>query len=356
MTKTILIAGGAGFVGSNLSYQLKLKYPDWVIISLDNLKRRGSELNIPYLKSIGVEFIHGDIRNKEDLIFEKQIDFIIDAAAEPSVLAGMGDSPDYLINTNLNGTINLLSLATKHNSKFIFLSTSRIYPIKALENISYNEEDTRFVPNENQSVSGCSQYGISEQFPLFGARSFYGTTKLASELMIQEYEEFSKLKAVINRCGVIAGPRQMGKVDQGVVVLWMARHFWKNKLSYIGYNGSGKQVRDVMHILDLFDLVDYQISNFDYVAGKIYNAGGGNSVSFSLKELTSLCQEITGNKIQIDEVRNNRIGDIPIYITDHRYITEDTGWKPQRDIKKILTDIYEWLKKDEQQLKNILAI
>ena len=356
ITKTILIAGGAGFVGSNLSYQLKYKYPDWDVISLDNLKRRGSELNIPYLRSVGVEFIHGDIRNKEDLIFDKQIDYIIDAAAEPSVLAGMDNSPDYLINTNLNGTINLLSLAAKHKSKFLFLSTSRIYPIKALENILYEEKEMRFVPNEHQSVTGCSQYGISEQFPLSGARSFYGTTKLASELMIQEYEEFSELKAVINRCGVIAGPRQMGKVDQGVVVLWMARHFWGGKLSYIGYNGSGKQVRDVMHILDLFDLVDYQINNFDRVAGKIYNVGGGSDVSFSLKELTSYCQEITGNRIQIDKVQENRIGDIPIYITDHRYVTEDTGWKPQRNVKTILTDIHEWLIKDEQQLKNILTI
>ena len=356
MSKTILIAGGAGFVGSNISFQLKSKYPDWEIIAIDNLKRRGSELNLPNLKSIGVDFVHGDIRNKEDLIFEKRIDFIIDAAAEPSVLAGMGDSPDYLINTNLNGTINLLSLAVKHKSKFIFLSTSRIYPIKALENIIYEEEETRFVPTENQPFTGCSEHGISELFPLSGARSFYGTTKLASELMIQEYEEFSKLNAVINRCGVIAGPRQMGKIDQGVVVLWMARHFWGGKLSYIGYNGSGKQVRDVIHILDLFDLIDYEINNFNHVAGKVYNVGGGNEVSFSLKELTSYCREITGNNIQIDEVPENRIGDIPLYITDHRYVTKDTGWKPQRDVKTILTDIYDWLKKDEQQLKNILAI
>ena len=355
MSKTILIAGGAGFVGSNLSYQLKLKYSDWDILSLDNLKRRGSELNIPYLKSIGIEFIHGDIRNKEDLVFDKQIDFIIDAAAEPSVLAGMDNSPDYLIHTNLNGTINLLNLAAKHQSKFIFLSTSRIYPIKALENISYSEEDTRFVPSKNQVVPGCSQYGISEQFPLSGARSFYGTTKLASELMIHEYEEFNRLQAVINRCGVIAGPRQMGKVDQGVVVLWMARHLWKGKLSYIGYNGSGKQVRDVMHVLDLFDLVDYELNNFEQVKGKIYNVGGGNEVSFSLQELTSYCREITGNEIRIDGISENRVGDIPIYITDHRYVTADIGWQPKRNVQTILSDIYEWLRKDEQNLKNIIV-
>jgi CDP-paratose 2-epimerase len=354
MSKTVLIAGGAGFVGSNLAYQLKHKYPHWDIISLDNLKRRGSELNIPYLKSVEVEFVHGDIRNKEDLLFDKPIDYIIDAAAEPSVLAGMDGAPDYLINTNLNGTINLLSLATKHQAGFIFLSTSRIYPIKTLENILYEENDTRFVPIENQTIAGCSRYGISENFPLSGSRSFYGTTKLASELILQEFEAFNGLKAVINRCGVIAGPRQMGKVDQGVVVLWMARHFWKGKLSYIGYNGSGKQVRDVMHVLDLFDLVDYELNNFNRVSGKIYNVGGGNEISFSLQELTACCSEITGNKIQIDRISQNRVGDIPLYITDHRYITEDTGWKPNRSLETILNDIYEWLKENEQQLKHIL--
>lgn len=355
MRKSILIAGGAGFVGSNLSFQLKNKYPELKVIALDNLKRRGSELNIPFLKSAGVEFIHGDIRNKEDLYFDESIDYVIDAAAEPSVLAGLNGTPDYLINTNLNGTINLLSLAAKHHSKFIFLSTSRIYPIASLEKLAYTETETRFELSDNQTIQGCSKSGIAEDFPLLGARSFYGTTKLASELIIQEYEAFNGLQAVINRCGVIAGPRQMGKVDQGVVVLWLARHFWKKDLSYIGYNGLGKQVRDVMHILDLFDLVDFEINNFNKVAGKTFNVGGGVDVSFSLQELTKQCAEITGNKVNIEKVLENRTGDIPIYISDHSKVTKELGWTPKRDLKNILSDIYEWLQKDEKQLKNILA-
>ncbi|MDR0419166.1 MAG: NAD-dependent epimerase/dehydratase family protein [Prevotellaceae bacterium] len=355
MRKSVLIAGGAGFVGFNLSSQLKNKYPELKVIALDNLKRRGSELNIPFLKSAGVEFIHGDIRNKEDLQFDDSIDYVIDAAAEPSVLAGLNGIPDYLINTNLNGTINLLSLATKHHSKFIFLSTSRVYPICSLEQLSYTETETRFELSDNQAISGCSKGGIAEDFPLLGARSFYGTTKLASELIIQEYEAFNGLQAVINRCGVIAGPRQMGKVDQGVVVLWMARHFWKKDLSYIGYNGSGKQVRDVMHILDLFDLVDFEINNFNKVVGKTFNVGGGIDVSFSLQELTKQCAEITGNRVNIEKVLENRVGDIPIYISDHNKVTKELGWIPKRDLKNILFDIYEWLQKDEKQLKNILA-
>jgi CDP-paratose 2-epimerase len=292
----------------------------------------------------------------EDLRFDEKIDFIIDAAAEPSVLAGLNETPDYLIHTNLNGTIHLLGLAKKHNAGFIFLSTSRIYPIKQLEKLNYREAESRFEMEETQPVTGCSKDGIAETFPLPGARSFYGTTKLASELVLQEYEAFYGLKAVINRCGVIAGPRQMGKVDQGVVVLWMARHFWQKELSYIGYNGSGKQVRDVVHILDLFDLIDYELTHFEKAAGKIYNVGGGREVSFSLKELTILCTEITGNKTPVKSVLTNRAGDIPIYLTDHSLVTGETGWLPKRNLQVILTDIYEWLKKDEKQLKNILAV
>ncbi|MDR1974128.1 MAG: NAD-dependent epimerase/dehydratase family protein [Bacteroidales bacterium] len=343
---TILIAGGAGFVGSNLAVLLKTKYPQITVIALDNLMRRGSELNLSALKEAGVEFIHGDIRNKEDLQFDEKIDIIIDAAAEPSVLAGLNGSPDYLINTNLNGTINLLSVANHHKAKFIFLSTSRIYPIAAIENIPYHETETRF---EWDSFAG-----IDENFTLKGARSFYGTTKLAGELILQEYETFSGLKAVINRCGVIAGPRQMGKVDQGVVVLWMARHFWKKSLSYIGYGGQGKQVRDCMHILDLFDLIDFEINNFEKVSGKVYNVGGGEKVSFSLLELTLLCEKIMGNKIEISSVKETRSGDLPIYITDNSFVAKEIGWTPKRDVETILTDIYEWIKTDEKKLQSIL--
>jgi CDP-paratose 2-epimerase len=353
---TLLIAGGAGFVGSNLALQIKNKYPDFNVIALDNLKRRGSELNIPCLRAAKVEFIHGDIRNKEDLVFDNPPDFIIDAAAEPSVFAGLYDAPDYLINTNLNGTINLLNLATKHHSKFIFLSTSRIYPIVPLTQLPYTETPSRF-ELLGIALRGKEELhpGIAENFPLDGARSFYGATKLASELLLKEYEAFCRLQAVVNRCGVIAGPRQMGKVDQGVVTLWMAKHFWKDKLSYIGYGGSGKQVRDVMHILDLFDLIDYQINNFDTIAGKTYNVGGGREISFSLCELTQLCEEITGNKISIAHLPQTRAGDVPIYITDHRLVTYETGWQPKRNLHTILLDIYEWIKTNQTPLKEILA-
>ena len=185
--QTILITGGCGFVGSNLSLMLKEKYPAYTIIVLDNLKRRGSELNLPRLKDAGIEFIHGDIRNREDLELDRKFDYIIDAAAEPSVMAGMGAMLSYVVNTNLSGTINTLELAARSGAKFIFLSTSRVYPIPYLEQINYTEGATRFDLSANQTIAGVSERGISENFPLDKARSVYGTTKLASELLAEEF-------------------------------------------------------------------------------------------------------------------------------------------------------------------------
>ena len=351
---SVLITGGCGFIGYNISLLLKNKYPTYNVVALDNLKRRGSELNIIRLKEAGVEFIHGDIRNREDIDLGRDFDYIIDAAAEPSVMAGMGPTLNYLVNTNLNGTINTLELAAKIKAKFIFLSTSRVYPIPYLEQINYTEGATRFDISQQQQLSGISQRGISEAFPLDKARSLYGSTKLASELMIEEFREFFDVEYVINRCGVIAGPYQMGKVDQGVITLWMARHFWNKDIAYFGYGGTGKQVRDVLHVYDLFDLIDYEIHNFSRVNGCTFNAGGGLTSSVSLLELTGICEEITGNKVGAASVAENRKGDIPLYITDNTKITSQIGWQPKRDIRGLLTDIFEWINKNEKQLKPIL--
>ena len=351
---SILITGGCGFIGSNLCIMLKKKYPNYEIVALDNLKRRGSELNISRLKEAGVSFIHGDIRNTEDLALDQKFDYIIDAAAEPSVMAGMGSTLNYVINTNLTGTINTLELAARIGAKFIFLSTSRVYPISYLETVNYTESATRFELTEKQSLPGVNAKGIGENFPLDKARSVYGTTKLASEMMIEEFREFFDVNYVINRCGVIAGPYQMGKVDQGVITLWVARHYWKNDIAYFGYGGTGKQVRDVLHILDLFDLVDYEIHNFDIVSGCTFNAGGGLGSSVSLLELTKICTEITGNVVKAQSVMENRKGDIPLYITDNTKIINKTSWKPSRNIINIITDIFEWINKNEKQLKPIL--
>ncbi len=350
----ILITGGAGFVGSSLAISLKQTYPAYRVLALDNLKRRGSELNLKRLKEAGVEFHHGDIRNKEDFDSLPAVDAVIEASAEPSVLAGLDGTPDYLINTNLVGTINCLNYSLKHKADFIFLSTSRVYPIRTIETLNFEEEETRFVLAERQPVAGVSARGIAEDFPLTGARSLYGTTKLASELIIQEYNEFYGLKTVIDRFGVITGPWQMGKVDQGVMVLWIAKHFFGQELGYFGYGGTGKQIRDMLHVADLFRLVDWQLHHIDEVNGEIFNAGGGWNSSASLQELTKICREVTGNTIPIKSVPETRTADIRLYVTDNTKVTSRTGWAPQIGIRQIVEEIAVWLKENEQELAPIL--
>lgn len=350
----ILITGGAGFVGSALALSLKKNYPSYEIICLDNLRRKGSELNVARLTKAGIQFVHGDIRNKEDFDSLPMVDSVIEASAEPSVLAGLNGSPDYLMNTNLVGTINCLNYAVKSKANFIFLSTSRIYPIKALENLDFIESETRFELSDNQKIRGVSSKGIAEDFPLDGARSLYGTTKLASELIIAEYNEFYGLKTVINRCGVLTGPWQMGKVDQGVMVLWVAKHFFEQQLAYIGFGGTGKQTRDMLHVADLYRLIDWQLHNIEKVNGEILNAGGGVEVSASLQELTKICQEVTGKTIPIKQVTENRPADIRLYITDNTKVTNLTGWKPEIGMKQIVQEITEWLEENKEALEPIL--
>lgn len=352
--KNILITGGAGFVGSNLALKLKADYPDLNITCMDNLKRRGSELAIPRLKAAGIEFLHGDIRNKEDFP-TSEFNLLLECSAEPSVMAGIDSAPDYLLNTNLVGTLNCLEFARRKNANFLFLSTSRVYPISYINNLAFKETPTRFEISDNQSIVGASSAGIAETFPLDKPRSLYGVTKLASELIIQEYADTYEMQAIINRCGVITGPWQMGKVDQGVFVLWVAKHYFKKSLSYIGYGGEGKQVRDFIHIDDLYNAINVQLENFSDYTDEVFNIGGGLVNSVSLQELTALCEEVTGNKIEITSVKEDRPADLRFFITDSTKFLEKSGLGWEKDAKQTVQDIHDWIRDNEKDLKPILA-
>lgn len=350
----ILVTGGAGFVGSSLCLRLKEKYPAYHIVALDNLKRRGAELNLSIFKARGIAFIHGDIRNMEDILAVGAFDVLVEASAEPSVLAGLDSDPTYVINNNLYGGINCFNACLKYGARLIFLSTSRVYPIEKIEQANVLELPTRYAFSEIQKEAGISVRGISEELGLEGARSFYGTTKLAAEHFIAEYAAFYGLQAAVTRFGVIAGPRQMGKTDQGVVTLWMAKHFWKQPLSYIGFGGLGKQVRDILHIEDALDLIELQIHRPDLFSGKVFNAGGGLEGSVSLREMTDWCALITGNNLQIRSEPATRPADLRMYISDNTKIREVTGWFPQRGNEAVFQDIFNWIKKEEATLSEIL--
>lgn len=352
---TILVTGGAGFAGSNLAIGIKQAHPRARVIALDNLKRRGSELTLGRLRKAGVDFVHGDIRSQADIEAVGAADLVIECSAEPSALAGYGESPRYVLDTNLGGTINCLEYARKFGAGFIFLSSSRVYPIAPLTQLACTEEPTRLELREAQTLRGASAAGIAEDFPLDGRRTLYGATKLASELLLQEYIGMYDILGVVNRCGVLTGPWQMGKVDQGVVVLWAAKHFYAKNLSYIGYGGKGKQVRDILHIDDLLSLVLYQMAHLKELNSQTFNVGGGRAVSVSLLELTELCEKLTGRRIPIASVPETREGDVPIYLTDNARVQQVCGWEPKRSVEDILTDIVDWLTANSAMLEPILA-
>jgi len=350
----VLVTGGAGFVGANVSVRLAERHPAWEIVAFDNLHRRGAELNLQRLDQAEVQFVHGDVRLSRDLESAGAVDAIVECSAEPSALAGLEGGPDYVVSSNLIGAYNCLELARRHGAYFLFLSTSRVYPVGQLRALAFEETDTRLELAAEQPFAGASSAGIAEDFPLDGARTLYGSTKLGAELLIEEYREAYGLRAVIDRCGVIAGPWQLGKVDQGVFTYWMLAHHFRRPLQYIGFGGHGKQVRDLLHVEDLVDLLEEQLDNPTGWDGATVNVGGGRACSLSLRETTVLCAEITGNQIEIASAPETRPGDVPLYISDCSRLCSRSRWRPRRSSEDILADIHTWICTHERELRRVL--
>ena len=353
--RRVLVTGGAGFVGASLALGLAARHPDWELVALDNLRRRGSELNLPRLRAAGVEFVHGDVRQPADLLALDSVAAVIECSAEPSALAGSTGDTQYVVDSNLVGARNCLELARRDGAQVVFLSTSRVYPFGALDRAAYREGPTRFELVGEQELAGLSAEGVSEQFPLDGPRTLYGATKLAAELLVTEYRSLFGIPTVIDRCGVIAGPWQMGKVDQGVFTYWALGHYFQRELRYIGYGGLGKQVRDLLHVDDLIDLIDEQLLRPEHWDGVIANAGGGAEFSLSLLETTELCRELTGNRIEVAECNESRPGDVRIYLSDCARLHGLTDWRPQRGPRRVLEDIVAWIAENERAVGAVLA-
>ncbi len=352
----LLITGGAGFVGSNLAVSLASRHSGWEILALDNLYRRGSELNLPRLEAAGVEFVRGDVREPGDLQALPPIDAMIECSAESSVMSGVDGDTGYLVHTNLTGAYNCLELARRDGAFVVFLSTSRVYPVAPQVELGLEEGPTRFEIAAEQAVAGVSPAGISEDFPMDGPRTLYGATKLAAELLIEEYRAGLRVPAVIDRCGVIAGPWQMGKVDQGVFTHWMLAHHFGNPLTYIGFGGEGKQVRDLLHVEDLVDLVERQLLDPAAWDGRTVNAGGGRECSLSLAETTEICRRLTGNEVPIEPVAETRAGDVPVYLSDCARLFGLDEWRPRRSAEQVLSDIHAWIVSDDERIAEALEI
>lgn len=347
----ILITGGCGFIGSSVA--VKLAGMGHRVTCFDNLLRRGSEILLNRIREHGCTFVHGDVRNSEDFAKLKEGQtLLIECSAEPSVLVGsQGHEARGLINTNLLGSVNCFEYARTYHLPVIFLSTSRVYPYDKLNSFAFEERETRFEYADQKP--GISFAGVSVEFPLNGYRSLYGATKLSSEYLLQEYSKNFGIPSIVNRCGVVSGPWQLGKADQGVFAFWLAHHYFKKDLSYIGFGGKGRQVRDLLHIDDLVDLTLKQIERVGSHFGTVFNVGGGRPSNLSLMETTAHCRRITGNTIPVSSDPHDRPADVRWYVTDNGATGEEFSWKPERNPEAILSDIHSWMRKNERECKQI---
>ena len=336
----ILITGICGFVGSTLAESILTSMPDVALCGLDNFIRPGSEDNRRRLLKMGVKLFHGDIRNASDFEALPAVDWVIDAAANPSVLAGIDGqtSSRQLIEHNLVGTINILEYCKRHRAGFILISTSRVYSIGPLAEVGVEVSGEAFRLKPGQVLPpGLSDAGVAESFGNAPPISLYGSSKLASEMLALEYGESFGFPVWINRCGVLAGAGQFGRPDQGIFAYWINAWLRGRQLTYIGFGGNGYQVRDCLHPRDLVPLF---LKQMEATGGqpRVMNLGGGAGQAMSLAQLSSWCRGRYGDRHVTGNPETRRF-DIPWMVMDYALARETWGWAPQTTMEEILTEI-----------------
>jgi CDP-paratose 2-epimerase len=350
----LLITGICGFVGSTLARCLFEMIEGIEILGIDSLIRRGSELNQRSLSKFGFKIFYGDVRSRSDLDHLPPVDWVIDAAANPSVSAGVTGSASsrQVIEHNLLGTINVLEYCRRVSAGFILLSTSRVYSIPALSSIPLGERGDRFEPDSTRVLpTGVLSEGISEDFSTAAPISLYGATKLSSEVLALEYGRTFQFPVWINRCGVIAGAGQFGTAEQGIFSFWI--HAWRTRqrLFYIGFGGSGFQVRDALHPRDLATLMAGQLGNSDSKEPeRIWNIGGGLLNSMSLAELSEWCAR-RFNKRQVERQLELRPFDVPWIVMNGALAKTRWGWQPAVRLEEILQEIADHAEENPEWLE-----
>lgn len=334
----LLITGVCGFVGSTLARELLAQQEGLEVFGIDNFIRPGSERNREWLRGLGVRLMHGDIREASDLEALPKLDWIIDAAANPSVLAGVDgrSGPRQLLEHNLWGTVNLLERSRLDGAGFTLLSTSRVYSIPPLASLEVEVRDGAFAPVGEGPGIGPS--GVREDFSTAAPVSLYGASKLASETIALEYGASFDFPVWINRCGVLAGAGQFGRPDQGIFAYWI--HTWKQRrpLRSIGFDGQGHQVRDCLHPADLAPLLRKQWERPSADAPRVIHASGGVASAMSLRQLSDWCRARFGDH-EVGTEPQNRPFDIPWMVLDSGLAEKTWGWKPERPRDAILEEI-----------------
>lgn len=341
-----IVTGGCGFVGQAICRELVEHLPDAHVVAFDNLRRAGSELNRQELARRGVVVVHGDVRCQSDVDALGDCDWLIDAAAEPSVLAGTaamagrGAGSRQLLEHNLLGTVNLLEAAARRRAGIVILSTSRVYSITALTSVPLREHAAAFEvdPTVATLPHGVTQQGITEDFSTAAPVSLYGATKLAAETLALEYAHAAGTPLIVDRLGVMAGAGQFGRADQGIFSWWI--HAWaaRRPLAYIGFGGRGLQVRDCLHPDDLAGLLVVQMSRAAGGRPEIVNVSGGTASATSLAELSAWCQARLGPHA-VASAAQDRPYDLPWVVLDHAQATRTHGWRPQRTAQDIFEEI-----------------
>jgi CDP-paratose 2-epimerase len=302
--------------------------------------RPGSETNRVLLKKMGASVLHGDLRVASDLEGLPKVDWVIDAAANPNVLAGVqgAGTSRQLIEHNLGSTVNVLEYCKANAAGLLLLSTSRVYSIAALSALPLQMNGEAFSLNCSKPLPrGVSSSGIDADFPTDPPISLYGSTKLASETLALEYGLAFGFPVRINRCGVLAGAGQFGTPEQGIFSYWINAHLRRRPMRYSSFGGTGYQVRDGFHPRDLAALIHGQI--LKSAGGKqIYTVGGGPANAVSLAQLTDWCNSRFG-KHQPQPDDRPRKYDVPWMIMDSTRAGQDFGWHCVTALPEILEEI-----------------
>ena len=338
----ILIAGACGFVGSTLARTWVESGAGHALVGVDSLARPGSEVNRLALRDVGVDVRHADLREASDLESLPEVDAVVDAAASPSVLGGVdgATSSRQLVEHNLLGTVNLLEICRRRRAAFVLLSTSRVYSIRPLAGLPMRVRGGAFEPDPAAAplAPGVSPEGITEAFPTTPPVSLYGSTKLAAEQLALEYGEAYGFPVWVDRCGVLAGAGQFGRPDQGIFAYWVNSWLRRRPLAYLGFDGSGHQVRDCLHPADLAPLIERQLGSSDPKVPRVVNVGGGRASAMSLRQLSDWCRE----RLFDHEVRagtGQRPFDLPWIVLDASLAAGAWGWSARRGTHEILEEI-----------------
>ncbi len=341
----VLVTGGCGFVGFNLCRFLKEN--GFGVVAMDNLVRKGVEISKEIIEKEGIDFVHGDVRCAEDLNnVTKKIDLILNTAADPSAVEGYAN-PYFDVNNNFNSVINVLEFARKRKIGMIQWSTNKVYSGDRVNAIPVREMETRLEFDDKNY-----EHGINEDFTIDGREhSIYGVTKAASDIFCQEYSHAFDFPVIVNRFSCLGGEWQWGVPKQGWFSWWPIAFTYKKPLTYIGWNG--KQVRDVLYIDDLNELILKQIKQLDNFRGDVFNVGGGKKFTISLIEATKYLEKKFGYKADVKIEPQTRRSDHRVYYSDIRKASSTFNWKPKVSPEEALDRISAWARTNKSLLDRI---